>query len=175
MGSAKEDRHKSQPDDTGGVHGEANGLGLIEGLWHATGLDGIHRACDHEQEAVAQATDEGQIRHVALEHASGLFWVHRPLLFIVDHTVRGLGPQPGQHSNYLQEAAWLSRTHPDSPSTEISGRVGSLPWPVEWNARATERAGLSRRVLPGQRPVTQAGGEEKLQWKSVLGTSGLTG
>jgi len=38
-----------------------------------------------------------------------------------------------------------------------------------------ETAGLSRRGLPGQRPVTQAGGEEGLQGKYVLGTSGLTG
>lgn len=170
LGSAKEDRHKSQPDDTGGVHGEANGLGLIEGLGHATGLDGVHRARDHEQEAVAQATNEGQIRHVALEHTSGLFWVHRPLLFIVNHTVRGLGPQPGQHSNHLQEAAWLPRTHPDSPSTEVSARVGSLQgsWPAEWNAQAWGHCGDGRVVQEG---VCLGKG----QWHRQVGRRGCSG
>ena len=120
LGSAKEDRHKGQPDDTGGVHGEANGLGLVEGLGHATGLDGVHGARDHEQEAVAQATNERQIGHVTLEHASGLFWVRRPLLFVVNHTVWGLGPQPSQHSDHLQEAAgYQGHTQPHP-------RLGSL-------------------------------------------------
>ena len=40
---------ESQPDDAGGVHGEADILGFIEVLWHLSRFDGVNCAdCDED-------------------------------------------------------------------------------------------------------------------------------
>ena len=49
----KIDRHKGQPDDTSGVHGECNVLGLIEIGRHIASLEGIVRAAHDEESIVA--------------------------------------------------------------------------------------------------------------------------
>lgn len=62
----EEDGDEGEPNDARGVHGEADGLGLVEGLGHPARLDGVHRARDHQQHAVSQKADERQVRYVAL-------------------------------------------------------------------------------------------------------------
>lgn len=45
---SEENRDESEPNDARGVHGEADGLGLVEGLGHPSRLYGVHRARDHQ-------------------------------------------------------------------------------------------------------------------------------
>jgi len=54
LSCAKEDGDEGEPDDAGCVHSKSNGFGFVEGLWHATCLDGINSACDHQEDAVTQ-------------------------------------------------------------------------------------------------------------------------
>lgn len=98
---SKEDGYKCQPDDAGCVHSKSNGLGLVESLRHATGLDGVNSACDHQEDAVAQRADERQVRDVALEHPSGLARVGRALLAVIHHRVRRVDGEPHEHAEQL--------------------------------------------------------------------------
>jgi len=98
---AEEDRDEGQPNDAGGVHGEADGLGLVEGLRHASGFDGVDRAGDHEQHAVAQQADERQVGDVALEHPAGHHRVRGPLVLVVDDGLGGVHAEPDAHAEQL--------------------------------------------------------------------------
>jgi len=53
-GSDVEDGLEGQPDDAGGVHGEADELGLVEVLWTFPGLEGIEGAEDDEDAVVGE-------------------------------------------------------------------------------------------------------------------------
>lgn len=98
---SKEDGYKCQPDDAGCVHSKSNGFGLVESLRYATSLDGVNSACDHQKDAVAQRTDERQVRDVALEHPTGLVWVGRALLAVIHHRVRRVHSEPHEHAEQL--------------------------------------------------------------------------
>lgn len=98
---AEEDGHEGQPHDAGGVHGEADGLGFVEGLGDASAFDGVNSARDHEQDAVAQAADQRQVGHVALQDPARQLGVGRTQLFVVDDGVRRHDAEPDKHSNYL--------------------------------------------------------------------------
>lgn len=45
LGCTKEDWYKGEPDDAGGVHGEADWLCFIESLWDTTTLHCIYCTC----------------------------------------------------------------------------------------------------------------------------------
>lgn len=98
MSCAKEDGNKGQPHNARGVHGEADGFGLVEGLGNAPALDGVHGAGDHQYNSVAQTQDEGQVGHVTLENSAGKLWVGRLLLLIVDDGVGGHHTKPDEHT-----------------------------------------------------------------------------
>lgn len=98
---SKEDGYKCQPDDAGCVHSKSNGLGLVESLRHATSLDGVNSACDHQKDAVAKRADERQVRDVALEDSSGLVRVGRALLAVIHHRVRRVDGEPHEHAEKL--------------------------------------------------------------------------
>lgn len=59
------DGHKGQPDDTGGVHGECNVLGLVEIGGHVASLEGIVRAAHDEESVVAHRSHDAQVAGVA--------------------------------------------------------------------------------------------------------------
>jgi len=99
---AKEDGYEGQPDDAGGVHGEADGFGLVEGLGDSSALDGVHRARDHQHETVAQAEDERQVGHVALEDPAGELRVRGLLLLVVDDGVGRHHAKPDEHPEQLR-------------------------------------------------------------------------
>lgn len=52
---AEVDRHEGEPDDAGGVHGEANVLGLVEVLRDLAGLERVQGAHQYQEHVV----DEG--------------------------------------------------------------------------------------------------------------------
>ena len=62
-----EDGLEGQPDDTGGVHGEPNELGLVEVLGAFPGLEGIDRAEDDEDAVVGQSSQHAGVLAVALQ------------------------------------------------------------------------------------------------------------
>ena len=51
---AEVDWDEGQPDDAGGVHGEADELGLVEGLGDLAGKDSVHGADDDKQDGVGE-------------------------------------------------------------------------------------------------------------------------
>lgn len=61
------DGHECQPDDAGGVHGEADELGLVEVLWDLPRLDGVHGADGDQQHVVNQRHQEGRVAYTAFE------------------------------------------------------------------------------------------------------------
>lgn len=61
----KIDRHKRQPDDTSGIHGECNVLGLIEIGRHIASLEGIVSAAHDEESIVAHRSHDTQVAGVA--------------------------------------------------------------------------------------------------------------
>ena len=58
MSSSKVERHKCQPDDAGGVHGEANILGLVEIIRNLSCLDGVNSTNSDQDHAVHLDTVE---------------------------------------------------------------------------------------------------------------------
>lgn len=102
LGRAKEDGDEGQPHNTCGVHGEADGLGLVEVLWHVPGFDGVDGTCDHQKDAVAQRTDHLQVRDVTLQHATRQVGVHGLLLVVVDDGVGRVHGEPDEHAQQLQ-------------------------------------------------------------------------
>lgn len=61
----KIDGHEGQPDDTSGVHGECNVLGLIEIGGHIASLEGVVRAAHDEESIVAHGSHDAQVAGVA--------------------------------------------------------------------------------------------------------------
>lgn len=57
----KVDGHKSQPDDTGGIHSEGDIFGLVEIGGHVAGLEGIVRAAHDEEPIVAHGGHHTQV------------------------------------------------------------------------------------------------------------------
>ena len=51
---AEVDGYEGEPDDAGGVHAEADELGLVEGLGDLAGEDGVEGAHDHQQDRVRE-------------------------------------------------------------------------------------------------------------------------
>lgn len=98
----KEDGDEGEPHNAGGVHGESDGLCLVERLGNPSGLDGINCAGDHQQHTVTQQTDEGQVGYVALEDATGHFRVGSTLVLIVNDGLWRVDTEPDAHSEELQ-------------------------------------------------------------------------
>lgn len=98
---AKEDGYEGQPDDASGVHGKADGLCFVEGLGHASCLDGVHRARHHQQDGVAQGADKGQVRDVTLEDSARCHGVLGALLAVIHHGVWRVHHEPHKDSQQL--------------------------------------------------------------------------
>ena len=69
---AEVDRDEGQPDDAGGVHGEADELALVKVLRDLPGLDGVHGADDDEEDVVDEGDEEGEVLAGTLEDDDGL-------------------------------------------------------------------------------------------------------
>ena len=69
VSSTEVDRHKGEPDDARGVHGEADELALVEVLRDLTCLHRVH-GCDEDrdQQGVVQLEEQSHILDVALEN-----------------------------------------------------------------------------------------------------------
>ena len=61
------DRHKRQPDDTCGVHGEGDVFGFVEICRNVAGLEGVIGAAQDKQAVVAQRGDHHEVAGVADE------------------------------------------------------------------------------------------------------------
>ena len=64
----EEDGYEGEPDDAGGVHGEADVLGLVEVGGDLPGLDGVDGAEEDEDHVVHQGHDQGEGGHPARLH-----------------------------------------------------------------------------------------------------------
>lgn len=98
---AKEDGYERQPDDTGGVHGKSDGLGFVEGLGHASRLDGVNCARHHQQDGVTQGADKRQVRDVALEDPARRHRVLGALLAVVHYGVGRIHGKPHEDAQEL--------------------------------------------------------------------------
>ena len=65
MVGPEEDGYEGEPDDAGGVHGEADVLGLVEVGGDLPGLDGVDGAEEDEDHVVDKGGDEGEGGHSA--------------------------------------------------------------------------------------------------------------
>ncbi len=54
LSRAEVDGNEGEPDDTGGVHGEADELGLVEGLGDFASQDGVDGADDDQQDRIGE-------------------------------------------------------------------------------------------------------------------------
>ena len=68
--AAEVDGHESHPDDTGGVHGETDELGLVKVLGQVAGLDGVDGAHSDQKEIEAQRCHEAPDGGVAYDQDS---------------------------------------------------------------------------------------------------------
>ena len=57
------DRHKGEPDDTGGVHGEPDELGFVEVLGDLPCFDGVDCTGGDEEHVVEERDEEGRVLH----------------------------------------------------------------------------------------------------------------
>jgi hypothetical protein len=71
IASPKVDRNKREPDDAGGVHREADELGLVEVLGNLARLDGVHRARGDQQHVVHLRDEEGRVVDLTLQNHLG--------------------------------------------------------------------------------------------------------
>ena len=101
LGCAKENWDEGQPHYTCGVHSEADGLGFIEVFRYVPRLDGVDGAGHHQQDAVAQWTNDLKVCDVTLQHAAGQLGVNGFLLIVIDDGVRWVHGEPHQHAQQL--------------------------------------------------------------------------
>ena len=99
--SPKEDGNEGEPHNAGCVHGEADGLGLVERLRNPSGLDGVNCAGDHQQHAITQQTDEGQVWYITFQNATGHFRIGCTLVLIVDDGLWRVNAKPDAHPKEL--------------------------------------------------------------------------
>ena len=55
LSRAEVDGDEGEPDDAGGVHGEADELGLVKGLGDLAGQDGVDSADDDQQDRIGES------------------------------------------------------------------------------------------------------------------------
>ncbi len=131
-GSDVEDGLKGQPDDTGGVHGEANELGFVEILWTLPGLEGIEGAEDDEDAVVGEGHQHARVQAVAFQshHISPIWTNLFPHSWCLnqqpDKSNQQLGGDQCGTNCYLRGRAykaWSSGTVP-CPSKDPSDPVG---------------------------------------------------
>ena len=118
MVGPKEDGYEGEPDDAGGVHGEADVLGLVEVGGDLPGLDGVDGAEEDEDHVVHQGHDQGEGGHPARLHRTRVLTlgvnrstiqVHMKLrnsiqhlvVHVDDHGVGRLQHQPHDHAQHL--------------------------------------------------------------------------
>ena len=83
------DGNESEPDDAGGVHGEADVLGFVEVLWDLPRLDRVERADEDEEHVVDEWKHEPLVLQATLEHD-----LVSPLERVIQSDVRRIEHQP---------------------------------------------------------------------------------
>ena len=83
MVGPEEDGYEGEPDDAGGVHREADVLGLVEVGGDLPGLDGVDSAEEDEDHVVHQGHDQGEGGHPAR--------LHRTRVLTLGHQVNNTG------------------------------------------------------------------------------------
>ena len=67
--------YEGQPDDAGGVHGEADVLGLVEVLRYLARLERVESAHEDEEHVVDEGHHQGEGRDAAGEHSGKRCWI----------------------------------------------------------------------------------------------------
>lgn len=97
VAGAEVDRHEGEPDDTRGVHGEADELALVEVLRYPARLHRVHGRDEDQQGVVQLGEQEAHVLDVALEDHLAAIRVRVP-------GARRLDDHPDQREHHLGKA-----------------------------------------------------------------------